>query len=170
MKFLFNYKIIVRQITWLSVVFKVLFHHLVSYISRTPCSISDCPKVPAPIPLLKQWVFFLKSTRTSPLQPLHQIAYRFRRRIFNMDMHMIFAHYSLQYFYILSFTDLTNYISATNLYIPHQNRIPIFYHPNYVHCQPRYCMTTVPGILAHLSNLRKCVATESLALKVHSFN
>lgn len=165
MKFLFNYKIIVRQVTRLSVVFEILFHHLVCYVACTPCSVTDCPKMSSPISLFKNRKFLLKPARTSSFQSLNQIADRFRWWIFNMDMHMIFAHNSFQYFHIFRFTDLANYVSAPLLNIPFKNRIPIFCNPNYVHCQPANCMTTVPWTLAHSPKLRKCVATKVLHLK-----
>ena len=165
MKFLFNYKIIVREVIRLAVVFKILFHHLICYISSTPHSISNSPKVSSPVSLLKIGKFFLQPSRTSSFQSLHKITNRFRGWIFNMDVNMIFAYYSFQYFYIFRLTNLSHQIPASLLNVPFQNRISIFRNPNYVHCQPRYCMTIVPWTLAHLPNLQKCVATKVLHLK-----
>ena len=82
-----------------------------------------------------------------------------------MDVHVIFAYYSFQYFYIFRLTNLSHQIPASLLNVPFQNRISIFRNPNYVHCQPRYRMTIVPWTLAHLPNLQKCVATKVLHLK-----
>ena len=165
MKFLFNYKIIVRLVTWFPVVFKILFHHLICYISCAPCSITDRPEVPTPISFLKCWKFFLKPTRTSAFQSLYKLTDRFGRWIFNMDVDMILAHHTFQYLHILRFTYLPNQISASLQYIALKNRISIFCNPNYVYGQPGNGMATVLWTLAHLPNLQKCVATKVLHLK-----
>ena len=165
MKFLFNYKIIVRQVTRLPVVFKILCHHLICNIACTPCSVTDCPKVSSPISLLKNWKFLLKSPGTPALQSLHYITDRLRWWVFNMDMHVVLAYNSFQYLHILRRADLPNYVSASLLNITLKNQIPIFCNPNYVYRQPSNCMTIVPKNLAHLPKLQKCVATKVLHLK-----
>ena len=78
MKFLFNYKIIVREVIRLAVVFKILFHYLICYISSTQRSISNSPKVSSPVSLLKIGKFFLQPSRTSSFQSLHKITNRSR--------------------------------------------------------------------------------------------
>ena len=50
-----------------------------------------------------------------------------------------------------------------------KNMITIFCNPNYVRIKPRYSMSKT-SLLFHNSKIQKWVATESLALKVHSFN
>ena len=165
MKFLFNYKIIIRQVTRLPVVFEILFHHLICNISSTPRSVADCPKMATPISFLKFWKFLLKSSRTSALQSLHHITNRFRWWIFYMDMDMILAYHSLQYFDILRYTNLPYYLPASLLNISLKHRIPIFCYPNYVHRQPGNGVATVPRTFAHLPKLQKCVATKVLHLK-----
>lgn len=162
MKFLFNHEIIVRQVTRLSMVIKILFHHFICYIAYTPCTVTNCPKMSPPVSLFKNRKFYLKPSGTSSLQSLHYITDGFRWWIFNMDMHMIFNYYSFQYFYILRFTDLSNYVSVSLLNITTKYPIPIFCNPNDVHCQPSDCVTTVPRTLAHPLKLQKSVATKVL--------
>ena len=87
-----------------------------------------------------------------------------------MDMQMILANNSLQYFNILRITNLLNQVSTSLLHIPFQNFISIFCDPNYVGSKPRNRMTTNSLIFTHKVKLAICVATESLALKAHSFN
>ena len=118
MKFLFNYKIIVRKVIWLSMGFKILFHHLVRYVASTPFSIADCPKVSPPVSFLEFWKFFLQPSRTPSFQSLNQITNRFRRWIFNMDVHLIFAHHSFQDFDIFRLANLSYQIPASLLKIP----------------------------------------------------
>ena len=170
MKFLFYYKIISALVIGFAMMFKIFFYHLVRYISRTPCSISYSPKMPTIISLPKFRIFFLKSARTPTLQSLYQITDRFRRWILYMDVNVIFTDYTLKNFYIFRFTYLTNQISTSFLNITFQNMVAIFCNPNYMHCQPSYSMPSSSLFLTHKVKLQKCVATESLALKVHSFN
>ncbi len=151
MKFLFDFKVIVHQIARLPVVFQILFHHLICYISSTPGTISDCPKVAAPISPLQLWKLFLKPSRASSFQALHKITDRFRWRILHVDMHMVFADNSLQDLNIFRLTYLTYKIPTSMLYVPFKNTISIFCNPNYMHRQPRNCMALLSQTFSHLT-------------------
>ena len=129
MKFLFQNNRIGFSIAWLAMMFKIFFYHLIGYVARTPNTISNCPKMPTPISLGKGWVFFLQPARGSALQPLNYITYVQRGAVLNMDMHMILANNSFQYFNILRITNLLNQVSTSLLYIPFQNFISIFCNP-----------------------------------------
>ena len=170
MKFLFQNNRIGFHITWLTMVLKVFLYHFVSYVSCTPHSITYCPKMPSPISFRKLWIFFLQPSRCSAFQSFNNITYIQRGAVLNMDMHMILANNSFQYFNILRITNLLNQVSTSLLYIPFQNFISIFCNPNYVGSKPRHSMATNSLIFTHKVKLPICVATESLALKAHSFN
>ena len=169
MKFLLQNNVISVCIRWFAMMFEIFFHHLIRNISRAPYSISYCPKMSAPISLPKFWKFFLQSPRCSSFQPLYQITHRFARRIFYMDMYMVFADYSFQYSNIFRIADLFYQITTSSLYFPLKNMVSVFCNPNYVCGQSGDTVTAIP-LFAHPVNLQKCVATESLALKAHSFN
>ena len=87
-----------------------------------------------------------------------------------MHMNMIFADNTFQDFHILRITDLLYQVTATLLNIAFQNLISIFGNPNHMRRQPRHRMATSSLFITHSPNVRSWVATESLALKVHSFN
>ena len=162
MKFLFNYKIITARICRTTVMFKVFIHHFVCYISRTPGSISNSPKMPTPILFPKRRKLFLNTTRSSAFQPLHNVTYRDGWGIFNVNMNVIFAHYTFQYFDIFRFTYLAYQFSTSFLNISFQNIIAIFCNPYYMSCQPRNSMASKSLLFTHELNLLKCVATKVL--------
>ena len=170
MKFLFQNNRIGFHITWLTMVLKIFLYHFICYVSRTPNPISDSPKMPAPISFRKLRVFLLQSSRRPSLQPFNNITYIQRGTILNMDMHMILADNPFKYFNILRVTNLFNKIPTSTLDVSLQNFIPIFCNPNYVRSKPRHRMAANSLIFTHKVKLAICVATESLALKAHSFN
>ena len=170
MKFLFQNNIISINVTRLSVMFKVLFYHLICYIARAPYTVTYRPKMLAPITFRQIWIFLLQSSRCSTLQPFYNITNRLRRRIFNMDVDVIFTNYSIQDSNIFRITYLFYQFSTSFLYITLQNMVSIFRNPYNVGRQARYAVTPMSLTFAHLTKVLNCVATESLALKVHSFN
>ena len=170
MKFLFQNNSISINVARLAVVLKVFLHHFIRYVAGAPNAITNCPKVPAPISLRKFWVFFLQPAGRSTLQAFNYIANVQRWPVFYMDMHMVFAHHTTKYLDILRITNLLDKLTASLLNITLQNFIPIFCNPNYVGRKPRYRVATYSLLFTHNVKLAICVATESLALKAHSFN
>jgi len=170
MKFLFKHNIIAIIVRRTSMVLQVFLNHFIGYIPSAPNPIAYRPKMPAPVPLAYLRKFLLKPARCPSFQTLYDSADALRRRILYVDMNMILTYHSLQYSYILRITYLLYQVTATYLYIAFKNMITILRYPYYMSRQPRYCMTASPLRLAHLANVQRCVATESLALKVHSFN
>ena len=151
-------------------VLKIFLYHFICYVSSTPNTITDCPKMPAPISFRQGWIFLLQSSRCSPLQSFNNITYTQRWTILNVDMYMILANNTLQNLYVLRITNLFNKLTASLLNISLQNTISIFRNPNDVGSKPRYSMATNTLFCTHKPKLAICVATESLALKAHSFN
>ena len=170
MKFLFQDNRISLHVSRLAVMLKIFLYHFICYVACTPYAITNSPKMPAPISLGKCWIFLLQSSRGSTLQSLYNITYIKRWTVLNMNMYMIFANYSLKNPYVLRIANLLNKFPTSFLNISFQNFIPVFCNPNYVGRKPRYCMATNTLIFTHMSKLNICVATESLALKAHSFN
>src|SRR6267378_7073 len=170
MKFLFKYNIIAICITRLTVMFKVFLNHFIGYIARTPCPISYRPKMSAPISLTQFRIFFLEPSGCPSLQSFHKVTKGKTGPIFNMDMHMIFTYYSFKYFNIFCIANLLYQVSASFLYISFKNFISIFCNPYYVSGKPRNTMVANTLLFTHKVKLAICVATESLALKAHSFN
>lgn len=169
MKFLFQNNRIRINITRFTVMFQIFLYHLISYVSCTPNTVTDCPKVPAPISFRKFRIFFLQPTRSPSLQPFNNIADGKRWPIFDMNMNMVFTDNSFKYLYIFSITNLLYKITAASLNIAFQNLIPIFCHPNYMGRKPGHCVATYSNFFTHIVKLEIWVATGSLALKAHSF-
>ena len=170
MKFLLQNNCIGINVARLTVVFKVFLDHLIRYVSRTPNTIPNRPEVTAPISLRKLWVLFLKPAGSTPLQPLDNVTNVQRGPILNVYMHMVFADNTFKYLDVLRVTNLLDKLTAPLLDIPFQNFIPIFCNPDYVGRKPRYRVATDSLFFTHKVKLAICVATESLALKAHSFN
>lgn len=149
---------------------QILINHLIGYVTCAPGTITYCPEMATPIAFAQFWILFLQTTRCPPLQTFNKITNRKRRTIFYMNVNMILAHNSFQNTYIFRIADLLNKFSATKLNITNQNLVTILGNPYNMHCQPSNSMTTNSLFFTHSVNLTKCVATESLALKAHSFN
>ena len=129
--------------------FQILLHHFICYVSGTPGSIPDCPKMIAPISLLQVWKFRLQQARRATFQTFDQIRESQFRRIFNVHMNMVFAYYSRQNSNIFGIANLYQQISATNFYLAFQNVIAIFCHPNDMYGQSCNRVMTVP-VIFHL--------------------
>jgi len=149
--------------------FKIFFHHLISNISCTPNTITNCPKMSTLIFFSQIREFFLNPSRRSPFQTLNNITNVLRRSILNMNVNIIFTDNSSKNTNVFRVTNLFYQISTPYLNISFKNMITIFCNPNYVRSEPRYSMSH-PPLLFHFIKIQKWVATESLALKMHSFN
>lgn len=162
---LFQYNGISINIRWLFVMFKIFLNHLVRYISGTPNTIAYCPKMSSPILFSNMRKLFLNTSRCSPFQSLHNITYTFARRVFNMEMDEIRTYYARQNTNIFCFTNLFYQGSTSDFNFAIQNLKTVFCNPNYMTSNTRNSMTTIPLLILHPTNIQKCVATESLALK-----
>jgi hypothetical protein len=170
MKFLLQNDSIGLNVARLPMMLKVFLYHFISYVASAPNTVTNCPKMPTPIPFRKLRILLLQSSGGSPLQTFNNITYIMRWTIFDMDMHMVLANHSFKDLYILRITNLLNQFTTSLLNIPFQNLIPIFCNPNYVGRKPTHRMATNAKLFTHQVKLPICVATESLALKAHSFN
>ncbi len=169
MKFLLqNYNIVIR-IRWIAMMFKIFLYHLICYISCTPYSISYRPKMPTPISFTKLWKFFLKASGCATLQPFNYITNILRRTIFYMDMHVVFTYYTFKYSNIFNIAYLLYQIPTSYLNVTIKDFITILRYPNNMGGKYRNRMSFSP-LFFYKTKLINCVATESLALKVHSFN
>ncbi len=165
MEFLFQNNIVIVQVGRIAMVFKIILHHLVRDIARTPNTVPDVPKVTAPVSFAQFGKFFLKTTGGLALETFYNIAQLLRRTVFNMYVHMDLAYRSLKDTNIFRITNLLDKIATPYLDIAHQNMETIFRDQDYVRRQPRYRMARTPLFISHTTNIEKCVATESLALK-----
>ncbi len=165
MEFLFKYNFIIVHIGRVTMMFEIVLDHLIRNISRTPCAISYGPKMATPISLGKGREFFLQSTGSPSFEPFYKIADLLGGTVLDMHVHMVPAYHSLKNSNIFRITYLLDQITAPHLYIPLKYRISIFCDPHYMDRQPRYRMTRSPLFISHSTNIEKCVATESLALK-----
>lgn len=102
---------------------------------------------------------------TPALETFHQIAQLPGRAVLDMYEHMVLAYHSLKDPYILRITDLLDKVPAPDLHILLQDVVTIFSGPHDMGCQPRYGMDRPPLLFSYKTNIRKCVATKSLALK-----
>ena len=170
MKFLLQNNSVSINVARFTVMLKVFFNHFICYVACTPYTIPNRPKVSPPISLRKFWVLFLQPAGRSTFQAFYNVANVQRWSVFDVDMHVVFAHNTFKYLDILRITNLLYKITASLLNIALQNFISIFCNPNYVGRKPRYCMAANSLFFTHKVKLAICVATESLALKAHSFN
>ena len=169
MKFLFQNNIIRICIRRISMMFKILLHDLISNVACTPNTITNSPKMPTPITSTQLWIFCLKASRCSTFQAFDNITNILRRTVFDVNMYMIFAYNTFKNSYIFRIANLFNKISATFLNVAFKSMVTIFCNSNYVRSKPRYSMSRT-SLFFHNSKIQKWVATENLALKVHSFN
>ena len=146
-------------------VLKVILDHLVRDIARAPYPISNGPKVAAPVLLGKRRKFLLKAARGPALEAFHKIAQLLRGTVLDMYVHVVLAYHALKDPYIFRITDLFDKVSAPDLDIAFENMEPVFGNPYYMGGQPRYRMARPSLIVSHITNIGKCVATQSLALK-----
>ena len=165
MKFLFQYNNFIACVARVTVMFQIFLNHIIRYISSTPNSVTYRPKMSAPVTFRKSWKLFLQSARSSTFQTLDYITDAVAGRIFNMDMHMVFTHNTLQYPYIFRIANLFYQVPATRLDVTLQNMIPVFRNPYNMSGKARNAVRPMTLFIVHELKLRKCVATESLALK-----
>lgn len=165
MKFLFKYNVVIVHIGRIAMVPKVVLDHLVGDVPCTPYTISNGPKVVAPIFLAKGREPLLKTARCPCLEALYKVAYFLRGTVLDMYVHVVLAYHAFKDTHILGITDLLDKVSAPDLDIALENMETIFGDPNYMRRQPRYRMTGLSLLFSHITNIEKCVATESLALK-----
>ncbi len=165
MKFLFQNNIIIIHIGRITMMLKVFLHHLVGNIARAPYSISNGPKVTAPVLLGKLREFLLKTARRPSLEAFHQVTHLLRGMVLDMYVHMVLAYDTHKHPYIFRITVLLDKITASGLDIALENLVSIFGDPYYVGGHPRYRVVRPSLIISHITNIEKCVATESLALK-----
>jgi len=78
---------------------------------------------------------------------------------------MVLAYHSFKNPNILGIAYLFDKVPAPDLDIALENMVTIFRDPDYMSRQPGYCMAGPSLLVCHTSNIEKCVATESLALK-----
>ena len=70
--------------------------------------------------------------RTSSLEALHQLAYRYMRRNRHKDVHMILGYMAPNDLYIPYTTNLTDKLSNSSRCLTRQYRLTIFCYPNQV--------------------------------------
>ncbi len=170
MKFLLQNNSISINIARLAMVLKVFLNHVVRYVASTPNTVPNSPEMPPPVSLRKLWVLLLQPAGRSSFQSLYDITNVERWSVFNVDMHMIFANHPFKYLNIFRITNLLHKVTTSSLDVPFQNFISIFCDPNYMGRKPRHRVATDSLFFTHKVKLAICVATESLALKAHSFN
>lgn len=165
MKFLFQNNIVIVHVGRIAMMFKVILDHLICDVARAPYPITYGPKVAAPVFLGKDREFLLKTARCPPLETLHKVTHSLGRSVLNMYVHMIFAYNTFKDPNILRITNLLDKFTAPDLDITLENLITIFRDPYNMNRQPRYRMSRPSLLIYHSTNIEKCVATESLALK-----
>ncbi len=165
MKFLFQYNFIVVHFGRFAMVLKVILDHLVGDVSSAPCPVANGPKMPTPVSLGKFREFLLEPAGTPAFEAFHQIAQLLGRTVLDMYVHVVLAYHSLKDSDILRITDLFDKVPTPNLYIPFQDVVPVFGDPHYMGRQPRYRVSGPSLLFSLKTNIGKCVATKSLALK-----
>jgi len=145
MKFLLkNYNIFIR-IRRIIMLFKIFLYHIIRYISRTPYTVSHCTKMTSPISFTRFRIFFLKSFRCTTL-PLFNYIFN-TLRLDGILCRNIYNLYLLRPFEFYNDTLLQK-----KMVEKYRNRL------------------TISPLFFYKSKSIKCVATESLELKVHNFN
>ena len=95
----------------------ILSNHIFCNLSRAESTLSNSPKMTAPIPFPQMREFLLECTRRPPFQSLHESTHRQPGRIRDREMHRVLAYYSLDDFYIVSRTGLSNQCPQSFPYI-----------------------------------------------------
>ena len=116
-------------------VFQVLIYHLIRDIASTPSTVTDCPEVFPPVPLLKFWVLRHKQLGTTTLQPPDQLTNRQLGRVADVQVDMILTYNAFQYTNIVGIADLTKYVTATHLHSASKDVVSIFGHPDQMNLQ-----------------------------------
>lgn len=149
MKFLLKDDVIIIKVAGFAVVLKIFLHHFIRYITSTPHTIANCPKMLSPVPFVQFWKLFLKTARATTFQPLNKIAYRKGGPIFYMNMNMIFANYTFKDSNIIRITDLLHQLTTPHLNISLQNLIAILSNPYDMRRKPRNRMATYSLFFTH---------------------
>jgi hypothetical protein len=99
-------------------------------VAGAPCSVSYSPEVSLPILFPQLRELFLEAARGSSLEPLNQIAQRFRRRILDQHVDMVTTDHSFEYFDILGVTDLDYQLPASGLDVSFEHVIAVLGNPD----------------------------------------
>jgi hypothetical protein len=121
--------------------------------------------MPPPVLFGKLREFLLKTARRSSREAFHKVANLLRLTVLDMHVYMVLAYHTHKDTYIFRVTDLLDKVTAPDLDISLKNVVSVFRDPYYVGGQPRYRMARPSLLISHITNIEKCVATESLALK-----
>jgi hypothetical protein len=170
MKFLLQNNSVSINVAKFTVRLKVFLNYFICYVARAPNTIPNRPKVSPPISLRKFWLRFLQPAGRSTFQAFNNVANVQRCPVFDVPIHVVFANNTFKDLDILLIANLLHKLTASLLDVALQNFISIFCNPNYVGSKPRYCMATNSLFFTHKVKIAIYVATESLALKAHSFN
>ena len=100
------------------------FHHFVSYFARTRRKVPARPQVSPPVLSSQLTKLFQHQPTTASLDSLHQLAYRYFRRLRHQQMHMVRRHMSTEDLHIHARTRLSYQFSQTNPYFTTQHRLP----------------------------------------------
>lgn len=109
---------------------QILLYRFIRDVPGAPRSVADRPKVPAPVFLTQRWIFLLQPARGPALHSFYQVRQRLRRPILNVHVHMIFTHHSLEYAHVFRVTYLDQQLSAPQLDVSLQHRVPVLCYPH----------------------------------------
>ena len=122
---------------------QVLSDQIFRDVASTPCAIADGPEVLPPVPFPQVRKFLLEHARRTPFQAFHDVADRFRRRIFDEHMHMILTDYALEDANIFRITAVRQQGTTAFLDLAFQPLVPVFRYPHTVDCQARNGMIAI---------------------------
>ena len=125
---------------------QILLYRFLRNVARAPCTVPDCPEVPAPVPLAQRRVLFLQPATGAPLHPLDQVRQRLRRRVLDVHVDMIFADYSFKYPHIFGVADLQEQVSTSDFDVTFKHVITVLRHPDDVRRQTCDRVPAVPVI------------------------
>ncbi len=90
--------------------------------------------------------------RCPSFKSLYQLAYRLRRWVLDMHVHVVFTDNSFKYPHVLCVAYLDDEFATSLLHVPLQHVIAVLRHPYQMHRQPRDAVASVP-IPLHRSTL-----------------
>lgn len=129
--------------------FDVLVDHIFSHVPCAPSAVANGPEVSAPVFLPKMREFILEEAGCSSLEALHDLRDGKFGWIFDVHVHMVGAHRSLEDADVFRIAGLDQELSAALLHLPFENVVAIFGDPDHMDSETREGMAAMPVGIGH---------------------
>jgi hypothetical protein len=134
---------------------QVLLYNLICDVACAPSPVPYRPEVAAPIPLVQFRVLLLEQSRRALLHSFDQIRHGLRRRILDMHMDVVFAHYSFEDPHIFGVADLQKQVPAPHFDVAYKHRIAVLRYPYDMRLKASDCVPAM-SVISHRARLLPC--------------